>query len=343
MKKSFLLALTLLTFATVNAQEVRVGCIGFYNLENLFDTIDAPDIRDAEFTPKGDRLWNTTLYQEKLGNLAKVIKEIGTDLTPDGVAILGVAEVENRSVLEDLVKHPTLIDRKYKIIHFDSPDERGIDVGLLYQPKYFRLDTAFAIEQPIPEPDGDIDRTRDVLYVSGKFDKDPMHFLVNHWPSRSGGEAVSSWKREGSAAINKAIVDSLMMTNPKAKVIIMGDLNDDPISPSVKKVLNAKHKKSKLQSKDLYNPMYSFFQKGIGTLAWRDSWNLFDQLIISEGLVNPAGQSYEFYKANVHNKKYLQNKSGRYKGYPFRTFAGDNYIGGYSDHFPVYLYLIKRM
>lgn len=324
-------------------KEVRVGCIGFYNVENLFDTLDTPDVRDTEFTPGGVRLWNTTLYQEKLGNLARVIKEMGTEMTPDGVALLGVAEVENRKVLEDLVKHPTIISRNYKVVHFDSPDKRGIDVGLLYQPKYFKVEKATQIPTVLTEPDGSAVFTRDILLVSGQFDGEELHVLVNHWSSRSGGEAVSSWRREGSAKINKHVMDSLRVANPNAKVILMGDLNDDPISPSIKKILAPKVKPNKVEDGDLFNPMYAYFKKGIGTLAWRDSWNLFDQIIVTSGLVKRNDKGYHFYKARVFNEKYLQTKTGQYKGYPWRTFSGDNYIGGFSDHFPVYVFLIKEM
>ena len=345
MKNFFLFFILLfLAFPSFSQEkQFRVGCIGFYNVENLFDTIDTKGVRDTEFTPNGERLWNTTIYQEKLGNLAKVISEMGQEMTPDGVALLGVAEVENRKVLEDLVKHPKIISRNYKVVHFDSPDERGIDVGLLYQPKYFKVESAKAIETEMKEPNGKVNPTRDVLLVSGQFDGEPLHVLVNHWPSRSGGEALSSWKREFCAKTNKMISDSLQKANPNAKILIMGDLNDDPTSPSVKNVLAPQHKPNKVQTGDLFNPMYAYFKKGIGTLAWRDSWNLFDQIIISSGLVEKNDSGYHFYKARVFNEKYLQSKTGRYKGYPYRTFSGDSYIGGYSDHFPVYVFLVKEI
>ncbi|MFT4759292.1 MAG: hypothetical protein ACI9XO_003114 [Paraglaciecola sp.] len=344
--KNFLMVFVALFIANssfAQDKEVRVGCIGFYNVENLFDTLDTPDVRDTEFTPDGVKLWNTTLYHEKLGQLAKVISQMGTEMTPDGVALLGVAEVENRKVLEDLTKHPTIIARNYKVVHFDSPDKRGIDVGLLYQPKYFKVEKATQIPANLIEPDGSKVYTRDILLVSGQFDGELLHVLVNHWSSRGGGEAASSWRREGSAKLNKYIVDSLQTADPNAKVIIMGDLNDDPISPSVKKILAPKIKPNKVEDGDLFNPMYAYFKKGIGTLAWRDSWNLFDQIIVSSGLVRQNDKGYHFYKARVFNQKYLQTKTGQYKGYPWRTFSGDNYIGGYSDHFPVYVFLVKEL
>lgn len=342
MQKTFILiAVLVLSSITVQAQQqYKIGAIGFYNFENLFDTLDAPDIRDEEFTPSGDKLWNSKKYQEKMGNLAKVVSELGSDLTPDGVAVLGVSEVENRSVLEDFVKHPLIEDRNYQIIHEDSPDFRGIDVALLYNPKYFKPLGHKAIPLLIYNSSGKRKTSRDILYVAGEFDGEPIHLLVNHWPSRGGGEAATQPYRNAGALICKQVCDSLMQVDPKAKVIIMGDLNDDPISPSVKEVLNAQSKKKKVRQGGLYNPMYELFRKGAGTLAYRDAWSLFDQMLISKGLLEDE-EGYRFYKVVVHNPPYLLQKSGRFQGYPFRTFGGDTYLGGYSDHFPVYSFLVK--
>ncbi len=342
MKKTILLAL-LLAFAAkakLKAQEFETAVIGFYNLENLFDTLDSPDTWDTEFTPSGKRRYDSYIYQDKLQHLAKVISEIGTDLTPDGPAILGVAEVENRSVLEDLVEQPAIADRNYQIVHFESPDFRGIDVALLYQPKYFKLLSARPIPLKIYNDDGSPRVTRDILFASGDFMGEPLHILVNHWPSRRGGQSATQAYRNAGAALCKQIADSLMQAAPMAQIIIMGDLNDDPASPSVKKVLNARKKASQVKDGDLFNALYDHYKKGFGTLAWRDSWNLFDQLIISSGLMKKDG--FFFYKARVFKKDYLIQKTGRYKGYPKRTFSGDEYIAGYSDHLPVYLILLRE-
>ncbi len=325
-------------------KQYKIVSVGFYNLENLFDTIDDPDNRgDDEFIPTGSKNWNREKYAEKLGNLGRVVSELGTDYTPDGVAILGVAEIENVHVLEDLVQHPILEERNYQIIHFDSPDHRGIDVGLLYQPKYFRpLKTTPISMKEGPSNHGDTLFTRDILYVSGLLDGDTVHILVNHWPSRSGGESATTHLREYAAYLNKKAIDELYRKEENPKIILMGDLNDDPVSPSLKKVLGTKRKKHQTSKRDLFNPMYDLYRKGIGTNAWRDTWNLFDQLVISGTLVDEEAEGYRYYQTSIHNEKYLTQKSGRYQGYPFRTFAGDNYQGGYSDHFPVYLYLIKE-
>ncbi len=339
----FFLSFSAFTFSNAQESQFKVACVGFYNFENLFDTEDDPLIRDEEFLPDGKRHWNDELYQDKQKNLAKVISELGKDLTPDGIAILGVSEVENRKVLEDFVKQPAVADRNYQIVHFDSPDERGIDVGLLYQPKYFKVTGSSAIPLFIYNDNGVRNFTRDILHVAGELDGEEIHVLVNHWLSRSGGEKRSRPGRNAAALLCKQVTDSLHQLNPAAKVIILGDLNDDPTSPSVKQVLACKSKKKDVKTGDLYNPMQDFYKKGFGTTAYRDAWSLFDQVIVSSGLVEKSASGYRYYKAVVHNKPYLIQQTGRYKGYPFRTFDFDNYIGGYSDHLPVYVYLIKQV
>jgi len=343
-KTHFILLLFLcsgLTSFAQKAQQYKVGAIGFYNFENLFDTEDDPAINDSEFLPTGAKQWTNEIYQEKLGNLARVVSEMGTELSPDGISILGVAEIENRRVLEDFAKQEKVANRNYQIIHFDSPDYRGIDVALLYQAKYFRPTSSRAITMPIYTPTGDTTATRDILFVSGLYDGEPLHIMVNHWPSRRGGEAATAPYRNAAALICKTVADSLMQADPNAKVIIMGDLNDDPISPSVKKVLDVSFKKEDTKKGGLFNPMYDFFKRGLGTLAYQDAWNLFDQIILSKGLVNEKAGGFQFYSARVFNENYLFQKSGQYRGYPHRTFSGDTYIGGYSDHLPVFVYLVK--
>lgn len=317
----------------------QVGCIGFYNMENLFDTLDAPQVRDEDFTPQGSYRYNTAIYVDKLDKLAQVVAELGIDVTPDGVAILGVAEIENRKPLEDFVKHPKISSRNYQIVHYDSPDERGIDVALLYQTKYFKVVSSRPVRINLPNNDF----TRDVLFVSGLYNGEVLHILVNHWPSRSGGEAVSQPLRNVAATVCKGIIDSLTQADANAKIILMGDLNDDPSSPSVRQILDAKAKKDQVKPGDLFNTMYDFYKKGIGSLAYQDSWNLFDQIIISSGLVNSKVGGYQFYQAQIYNKPYMCQQTGQFKGYPLRTFVGTNYMGGYSDHFPTFIYLIKEL
>ncbi|MEM1215113.1 MAG: endonuclease/exonuclease/phosphatase family protein [Bacteroidota bacterium] len=344
LRLSFVLCFLFASLLTLQAQNqnYQVGLIGFYNLENLFDTLDTPDVRDTEFSPAGDKNYNTDLYQDKLGNLSSVIAKLGTDLSPDGVSILGVCEIENRSVLEDLVAHPNLVERGYQIVHHDSPDKRGIDVGLLYNPKYFTVTNSKNHEVLIyDDEDGERIFTRDVLLVEGQYGDDQVFIMVNHWPSRRGGEARSAPKRAAAALVCKNLADSIRTNVPNAKIVIMGDLNDDPISPSVAKVLRAQGKRNKVRKGDLYSPMWSFYRKGMGTTAWRDAWSLFDQIIVSDNWLDNEQDGFSFYQAHIYNPNYLVQKTGHFKGYPFRTFVGDTYLGGYSDHFPVYMAVIR--
>lgn len=338
-----LILIVLPFFVAAQERQYKVACIGFYNFENLFDTLDTPQKYDEDFTPEGSYRYNTKIYLEKLGNLAQIVSEIGTDITPDGAAILGVAEVENRKVLEDFAQQPLVRDRNYQVVHYESPDERGIDVALLYQPKYFKVLSSHNYEVEIFDSNGERDYTRDVLRVSGLLDGEEVHVMVNHWPSRSGGEARSQPLRVAAAKVAKSIADSLRQANPNAKILIMGDLNDDPSNVSVEEVLQAKDKESRVRTGDMFNPMYEYYKKGIGTLAYRDAWNLFDQIILSKGLLDKQVGGCQYYKAQIINKPYLYQKTGQYKGYPYRTFAGSTYLGGYSDHFPVCVYLVKEV
>jgi predicted extracellular nuclease len=323
--------------------DYKVASIGFYNLENLFDTIDSPTTNDTDFLPQGRLLWDTPKYISKQANMAKVISQLATELTPDGVAILGVAEIENSKVLQDLVAQPELKDRNYQIVHYDSPDERGIDCGLLYQPKYFSVTHSAALPVVLQDPKtGESDFTRDILYVAGLFDGEPLHIMVGHWPSRRGGEAGSAWMRAAAAQVCRNMADSLRSINPDAKILVMGDLNDDPNNKSLTKVLGAKGDASKVGKNDFYNPMYDLYKNGNGTMAYRDAWSLFDQVVISKGLVNKQTGGWQMYKAMVYRQPWLLQTEGAFRGYPFRTFVGDIFINGYSDHLPVYLFFLKK-
>jgi hypothetical protein len=334
-------------FATL-AQEknmYKIQTVAFYNLENLFDTQDDPLTFDNDRTPDGKDHWTEEIYRAKLENMAEVIAEIGKEVTGASPALIGLCEIENRKVLEDLLDQEPLLQIPYGIIHFDSPDRRGIDVALLYLKKVFTPSHYYKYELQLYDNNDPNKRvyTRDQLIVSGYLDGEKIHLIINHWPSRSGGEARSRWKRIKAAKLNKRIIDPLFSEEPYAKIITMGDLNDDPTSPSIKTILKPQKEKTQLATGQLYNPMESLYKKGLGTLAWRDGWNLFDQFIISSEWTKQDYASYRFYKAGIFNKNYLANTRGRYKGYPYRSFDDSGFTGGYSDHFPVYLYLIKKV
>ncbi len=345
--KFWVLALLITSFFNVNAQEkkkFKIHTVAFYNLENLFDTINDTTKND-EASPimemKGDI---QEVYKKKVHNMARVISDIGADVTNNSPVIIGVSEVENRSVMEDVINDPLLLDKDYGIVHYDSPDRRGIDVGLFYQKKLFT--PLFTSNHELVIYDDDSREriyTRDQLLVSGKLEDELVHVIVNHWPSRRGGEARSRPKRVAAAKLNKKIIDSLQTIDPYAKIFIMGDLNDDPTNASVKDVLKAEKDKEDVGLKGIYNPMESFFKMGLGSNAYRDSWSLFDQIMITQPLLEKDYSSFRFYKAGIFNKNYLVNKKGRWKGYPLRSYADGGFTDGFSDHFPVYIYLIKEV
>ncbi len=342
---TILLFLLSFTAFSQEATSYKVHTVAFYNLENLFDFEDDPLTFDNDRTPEGKDHWTEEIYMAKLKNMSEVIADIGKEVTGTAPVLIGVSEIENRRVLEDLLNQEDLVQKDYGIIQFDSPDRRGIDVALLYRKKLFTPISYKAIELFIYADHDILKRiyTRDQLVVSGMLDGEKIHLIVNHWPSRSGGEARSRPKRIKAAKLNKQIIDSLWSEDPYAKIITMGDFNDDPTNPSIKGILSTKKNRADLQLKELFNPMEAMFKKGLGTLAWRDGWNLFDQMIISSELLKKDYTSYRFYKAGIYNKNYLVNQRGRYKGYPYRSFADGGFTGGYSDHFPVYLYLIKEV
>mgnify|MGYP000852316132 CR=1 FL=1 len=323
---------------SLQAQNSKYISIGFYNLENLFDTIDTQEVNDTEFTPFEAKKWNSQKYAEKLDNMARVISGISTDITPEGLAIVGLCEVENKEVVQDLIDHPLLKTRHYKIAHFNSPDKRGIDVALIYQSELFELESSLHFPLKI---EGRLDFfSRDQLLVSGKLLGEKVHFLVNHWPSRSGGEERSKHLRNAAADLSRSVYDFIVSLDPDAKVIIMGDLNDDPHNSSILEHLKASSDKSLLNQGYLYNP-YALLHNAdnFGSLAYRGKWNLFDQIIISPSLTKAKRNKWHLKEASVYDAGFLKNQEGKYEGFPFRTYAGSTYLGGYSDHFPVYILL----
>jgi hypothetical protein len=333
----------LLNASSAQKKNFRLALIGFYNLENLFDTIHTAGKNDYDFTPTGLYKYNTTIYFSKLDHLADAISQIGIDKSPDGLAMYGVAEIECATVLHDLALTEKLKSRNYRYVHYESPDTRGIDVGLVYNPKYFKVISSAPFFVQLPLNGKDSYFTRDVLYVKGVFGGDTVHVFVNHWPSRVGGEERSISSRAAAAQVCKTRIDSIMAINPASKIIAMGDLNDDPISPSVTVTLKAKAKVEDVQLTDIYNPWISLYKKGIGTLAYQDSWGLFDQIMISGAWLDKTQKGFFFQNATIFNADFLIQKTGKFKNYPKRTWDGSTYNYGYSDHFPVYITLYKRV
>ena len=371
----------------------RTAAVGFYNVENLWDTVKSVDYIDAtlpahhvnfhrsvpldslkyleitrdykgpwdydrikgqkvvrkqilseDFTPKSNKNYTYNIYQQKLKNIAQVISEIGFKYTKTAPAVVGLVEVENRQVVEALTQQDALKKYDYGVVHYNSFDARGIDVALIYQKKRFTVTNSYKKELVLFREDGKREYTRDLLVVSGILDGEKVAFFVNHWPSRRGGEAVSMPKRNAAAVLLKQEMDALQEKNPNIKLIAMGDFNDDPISPSFKNYLKAVGDEKELNEEFPYfNPMYKMYKKGVASLAYRDAPNLFDQIIYSKNLVSgSSAEEYTVYRTEVYAPAYLINKQGNYKGYPFRSWDGDKFTGGYSDHFPVFTILQKE-
>ena len=324
-------------------KQYQIRTLAFYNLENLFDTINNTAKND-EASPMMELKGNKSkVYWDKIDKLGSVLSKIGEKKAKNSPAIIGVVEVENDTVLKDLVKGKFLKDKRYSIIHYDSPDKRGIDVGLLYQERYFKTVSHKSYELLIYDNEGERIYTRDQLLVSGYLDDEMIHIIVNHWPSKRGGTRSIPF-RQKAAALNVKIMEEIRVNEPNAKIITMGDFNDDPIESSFKKILKTKMKKEDVKENDIYNPFESMYRKGFNTAGYRDNINLFDQILISSQLLTTSKDfsTYKMLKAGIYNPKYLISSKGRYKGYPFRSFSWGTYTGGYSDHYPSYMYLIKE-
>lgn len=327
---------------SASAAKFEVYPIGFYNLENLYYPLSTDSLRDKEFSPTGSNNWTMEKYGKKLLNMSFALNEIAKEF--GGLAAVGVSEIGNRKVLEDLIATDPLKNRHLKIVHYDSPDWRGVDVGLLYDSTRFVYSKssshAFPYKRALAE--GVVDstfRTRDILLVEGRIANEETAIMVAHWPSRRGDKSTRA--RDLAASVMKHIHDSLLRVKPQMHVIIMGDLNDDPIDTSCTVELNAKKNVSEVESKGLFNTMWEKYSKGIGSLCYQGKWNLFDQIIISHSLLGNDYSNLKFYKAEVFNRDFLIQKTGKYQGYPFRTFSGGHFQNGYSDHFPTYIFLVK--
>jgi hypothetical protein len=366
-KKIIAVFFVLFAIANTNAQQKKfvLHTVAFYNFENLFDTINNPN-NDEEWTPTGAQHWTSAKYKQKIHNLAKVLSQIGTgENTQNSPTLIGGAEIENQGVLEDLVKDPQLINSDYGIVHYESPDKRGIDVALLYQKKHFQPVSSVNIplliynksantkekdSKETAEDKADSDKievdkgdrvyTRDILLVTGFLDGDEVNVIVNHWPSRSGGEKKSSPFREQAGRMDRKIMDSIYKVNPNAKIINMGDLNDGTYNKSVKEGVGAKLKKSEVKEFGVYNPFEQMAKDGHASLFYRDAGDIFDQIMVSETLIRTDYSSFRYWKAGIWNKPFMVQTTGQYKGYPLRHSANEV---GFSDHFPVYIYLIKEI
>lgn len=333
MKKYILLSLVLFTTAILNAQNENQITIAFYNVENLFDTINDPITKDDEFTPTGNKKWNLERYEKKLTDISDVLSAIGNGNFPD---ISGFAEVENRKVLEDLLSKNNKSEH-YKIIHEESPDARGIDVGLIYNVDKLH----YLNHKKIPVNTGSEYKVRDILYARFVLDHmDTLHVFVNHWKSRSGGQEQTEPERIQCAVTLKHEIDSITNINSKAKIIALGDFNDTPNDISIFKTLMANNSK---EPEALINLMLPIAEEGLGTHSYRGNWSALDQIIVSKSLVNSKkGYTVLNSEAHIFSADWITFTSKQGTKSPNRTYGGNNYYGGYSDHYPVYTILKKK-
>ncbi len=345
MKKRLFITAALLTLFGVASFAAKPYKVVFYNIENFFDTINDPEVRDDEFTPEGPKHWNAAKYEKKLANIERVLFDIAA-IDKNYPVVIGFSEVENRLVLEDIIATEKLAPANYRISHYDSPEARGVDVAFLYRPDVFKLEGSEAIRTQIPSLPNF--RTRDISTMWGTIDEEPFFFMVAHWPSRLGGQAASEFKRIAVGEQMRRIADSVLQVNPRTKIVAMGDFNDDPMDPSIAEGLGAKAKIKELEVGDFYNPFYAMLRAGHGTLAYQDAWNLFDNIVVTENLAKGTDGGLKLQRAegskwdgNIFRRNYMLQQEGQYKGYPLRTYVGNSFQGGYSDHFPVFIYIGK--
>lgn len=311
-----------------------ISTIAFYNVENLFHPDDDKKTFDDDFTPTGKRKWTLKRYHRKIKKLGSVISKLGMNRSRTPPIIVGLVEVESSRVVNDLANSSLLRKYKYDYVHHDSPDDRGIDVALLYNKIGFDFVGSETYPVFLEDEFGERDYTRDILKVSGYLHGELTHILVNHWPSRREGAEATEHKRITAAKVVREIITEIQDDELNPKIIIMGDFNDDPTSKSIQEYLVCE---------DLYNPMKSLYDEdNYGSLTYNGKWNLFDQIIFSRNFLEKKEDSYSFYYASVFNKKWMKIYKGKFKGNPFRTYVGRWYQGGFSDHFPVYAFLKKE-
>ena len=360
---------TLTSFTTGQHQQPKryaLYGVAFYNLENLFDTLHDAGKSDYEYLPNGTNKWGKMKYEAKLHNMARVLSELCTDKLPQGPAVIGVSELENHLALEDLLHQPSLAGRGLKYVDVAGPDRRGVECAFIYNPRFFQMERYMhvpyyyapsgRVDDPLvgfyTDEQGEVQAytdlkgdtthiTRGFLVMQGLLAGERMFFIVNHWPSRAAGSEA----RERAGYQVRLLKDALMASHPEAKVMIMGDMNDDPADKSMTTALGCKHQTDKVKkATDLFNPWHeTLYKRGQGTLLYQGKWNLFDQIVFSGNLLGTDRTSLKFYKHEIFMRDYLFQQEGKYKGSPLRTHAGGVWLNGYSDHLPTYVYLIKEV
>lgn len=356
MKRSFIVAaLLILMSLSASAQKTQQNyVIGFYNLENLFDIYDDPVKNDNEFLPEGKNKWTQAKYEKKLHNMAKVIRSMA-DNNKRWHTILGISEIENRLVIEDLVSQPEIADANYQIVHYDSPDRRGVDVALLYKPDQFTyLDSEsipFDFNSDIDFSDTDTSyfKTRDILMVHGLIAGEHFAFYVAHLPSRIGGKGGNLRSRGAEIIYNHS--RRMEAKYPGIKIVAMGDMNDNPTDDSMAKYLHGQERLENVTPTEFYSPYISMLKAGYGSLCYQGVWSIYDLELVNYNLahapngglkIQPVTKNHgkEYYGV-VFKRPWMTTQKGQYKGYPFRTFSNGAFVGGFSDHYPTYIVIGK--
>jgi predicted extracellular nuclease len=334
------------------AQGKRSYVIGFYNLENLFDTYHDEGKNDYEYLPDGANQWTEAKYAKKLHNMASVIRAM-KDENKVWHALLGVSEIENRHVLEDLVSQPEIAEANYQIVHYDGPDRRGVDVALLYRPNQFKVlesksipfDFNSSIEFSLNEEEKAYFRTRDILMVRGMLGNEMFAVFVAHLPSRIGGKGFDLRSRGGEIMYQESM--KLMEAYPDIKIVAMGDMNDNPTDPSMAVYMHGKENIDEVGKEDFFSPFVSMLKSGYGSLAYQGEWNIYDIIVVNANLCRGEGLKIrpivkkKFY-GRIFNPPFMTQQEGPYAGTPFRTFSGGAFIGGYSDHYPTYIVVSNK-
>jgi predicted extracellular nuclease len=307
-----------------------VFTVAFYNLENLFDTHNDPHTLDDDFTPRGFKRWTLKRYKRKTRKLSRTIGLLGRRTSAHPPVLVGLAELENKKVIRDLLSMPRLRKTGYRFVHYDSPDERGIDTALLYNPVHFEVVSSRRIPLKVNNHDGRPDSTRDILYVEGKLHGEMVHVFVNHWPSRREGDVKTADKRIAAAETILREMEQIEKASGRPNYLIMGDFNDGPGDESILRLVH---------SAGLYNAMENLLKENRGSANYKNRWSLFDQIILSSTFFDRSPGHHSFAHANIFDDHLLKEWHGHYKGIPFRTYVGRKYLGGHSDHFPVYIQL----
>lgn len=315
-----------------NLMNDNMQTVGFYNLENLFHPTENHPTTERNFLSSSSKKWTSKRYQNKISKLAYALSRIGEKETGKHPAIVGLAEVESVKALTDLITSEHLKDHNYQYIHYKSPDKRGINVAFLYDARVFEVIHSEIFPVTLVDKNGASDYTRDILWVSGLLDGETIHVIVNHWSSRYTGEQETEYKRFISSQKVVDIITKINKSKADAKIIVMGDFNDNPINRSLEQLVETTH---------LHNPMKSLWTYNRGSYFHNRQWHLFDQILMTSNFLKPSGRLLKFHKASILDAPFLRSFSGRHKGVPFRTYVGKKHTGGYSDHFPVYIILKK--